>query len=56
MRSLNKLTDKVFLLIKISELNKSKSIVDSTWGVIKDFFKMNQNNNKYTAMAEQIKK
>lgn len=55
MRYLNKSTDRVIFLLKNIEINKSKSIVDSTWGVIKDFFKKSQTN-KYTAIAEQIKK
>jgi hypothetical protein len=38
-----------------TEINNSKSIVDSTWGMIKDFFKMSQTT-KYTSMVEEIKK
>jgi hypothetical protein len=37
------------------ELARSKSIVDSTWGIIKDFFKINQTS-KYTLIIEEVKK
>lgn len=41
--------------VKFIEISRDKNIVDSTWGLIKDFFKMNQAS-KYTAVIEEIKK
>jgi hypothetical protein len=35
----------------ILEISRDKSIVDSTWGIIKDFFKMSQTT-KYSTMIE----
>ncbi len=54
LKFLRKQQDKVRLLYN-TEINNSKSIVDSTWGMIKDFFKMSQTT-KYTSMVEEIKK
>jgi len=54
-RFLRKLKDKVLLSLINADINRNKSIVDSTWGIIKDFFKMSQNT-KYTSMVEEIKK
>jgi len=55
MKSSNRLINKVKSYFMVLEINNSKSIVDSTWGAISNFFKMSQTS-KYTTIAEQIKK